>query len=99
MTESESPPERPDLHPPEAVVWIAERLQNAGFDTWTVGGAVRDALGGGHPDDWDLATAARPWDVQRIFRKTVPVGVAHGTVGVLGRDRRMYEVTTFRRDV
>jgi tRNA nucleotidyltransferase/poly(A) polymerase len=64
-----------------------------------VGGAVRDALAGRTPGDWDLATAARPRDVQRIFRRTVPVGVAHGTVGVLGKDGRMYEVTTFRRDV
>ena len=81
------------------MVSIARRLQDAGFETWAVGGAVRDALSGGRPGDWDLTTAARPRDVQRLFRHTVPVGVAHGTVGVLGRDRRMYEVTTFRRDV
>jgi tRNA nucleotidyltransferase/poly(A) polymerase len=91
---------RPDLRPPADVVAIARRLQDAGYETWTVGGAVRDALGGGHPLDWDLTTAARPRDVQRLFRRTVPVGVAHGTVGVLGReDGRLYEVTTFRRDV
>jgi tRNA nucleotidyltransferase (CCA-adding enzyme) len=90
---------RPDLRAPDDVVAIAKRLQDAGYETWAVGGAVRDALGGGHPDDWDLTTAARPRDVQRLFRRTVPVGVAHGTVGVLGRDGRLYEVTTFRRDV
>lgn len=60
---------------------------------------MRDALAGGHPADWDLATRARPGDVQRLFRRTVPVGVAHGTVGVLGADGQLYEVTTFRRDV
>ncbi|MBV9108125.1 MAG: CCA tRNA nucleotidyltransferase [Gemmatimonadetes bacterium] len=89
-----------DLKAPEEVIRIVRRLQGAGFDTWTVGGAVRDALGG-HPHkyDWDLATAARPRDVQRLFRHTVPVGISHGTVGVLGADRRLYEVTTFRRDV
>ncbi|HEU0015050.1 MAG TPA: hypothetical protein VFQ45_15280, partial [Longimicrobium sp.] len=74
-------------------------LEDAGFSTWAVGGAVRDALTGGRPGDWDLATRARPADVRRLFKRTVPVGVAHGTVGVLGRDGRMYEVTTFRRDV
>jgi tRNA nucleotidyltransferase/poly(A) polymerase len=89
----------PRLDPPHDVVRIARTLQDAGFDTWTVGGAVRDALAGRTPGDWDLATAARPRDVQRIFRRTVPVGVAHGTVGVLGKDGQMYEVTTFRRDV
>ncbi|HYH80672.1 MAG TPA: CCA tRNA nucleotidyltransferase [Longimicrobium sp.] len=100
MTEPSTPDTRPDLRPPPEVVRIARRLEDAGFSTWAVGGAVRDALAGhGAGKDWDLATAARPHDVQRLFRKTVPVGVAHGTVGVLGADNRMVEVTTFRRDV
>jgi tRNA nucleotidyltransferase/poly(A) polymerase len=94
-----SPHERPELRAPADVARITRVLQDAGFDTWTVGGAVRDALAGRAPGDWDLTTAARPRDVQRLFRRTVPVGVAHGTVGVLGKDGRMYEVTTFRRDV
>ncbi len=89
----------PDLHPPAEVVSIARRLEDAGFSTWTVGGAVRDALAGRAPGDWDLTTAARPGDVRRLFKRTVPVGLAHGTVGVVGRDGAMYEVTTFRRDV
>ncbi|HYW09638.1 MAG TPA: hypothetical protein VE913_21930, partial [Longimicrobium sp.] len=92
-------PARPELPVPPEVVRIAKRLRDAGFETWTVGGAVRDALAGRRPGDWDLTTAARPRDVQRIFRHTVPVGVAHGTVGVVGSDGVMYEVTTFRRDV
>jgi tRNA nucleotidyltransferase (CCA-adding enzyme) len=93
-------PERPDLSAPPDVARIARRLEEAGFSTWAVGGAVRDALSGrAAQGDWDLTTAARPRDVQRLFRRTVPVGVAHGTVGVLGQDGRMYEVTTFRRDV
>ena len=91
--------QRPELPAPPDVVRITRALQDAGFETWAVGGAVRDALAGRAPGDWDLTTAARPRDVQRIFRRTVPVGVAHGTVGVLGKDGRMYEVTTFRRDV
>lgn len=88
-----------DLAPPPDVVAIARRLRDAGYETWTVGGAVRDALAGGRPKDWDLTTAARPRDVQRLFRRTVPVGIAHGTVGVLWKDGHLYEVTTFRRDV
>jgi tRNA nucleotidyltransferase/poly(A) polymerase len=64
-----------------------------------VGGAVRDALLG-HPHlDWDLATSATPDDVRRLFRRTVPLGLEFGTVGVLDREGRMHEVTTFRRDV
>jgi len=93
-------PPGPDLQPPPEVVRIARRLEEAGFSTWAVGGAVRDALAEHvHRGDWDLATAARPRDVQRLFKRTVPVGVAHGTVGVLAKDGGMYEVTTFRRDV
>jgi tRNA nucleotidyltransferase (CCA-adding enzyme) len=111
VNQPSSPSGRPDLHPPRDVLIIARTLQDAGFDTWTVGGAVRDALAGRHPEewnlptagarpsDWDLTTAARPRDVQRLFRRTVPVGVTHGTVGVLGKDGLLYEVTTFRRDV
>lgn len=89
-----------DLRPPADVVRIARRLEDAGHATWAVGGAVRDALAGhGEGKDWDLATAAHPREVQRLFPRTVPVGIAHGTVGVLGKDGRLYEVTTFRRDV
>jgi tRNA nucleotidyltransferase (CCA-adding enzyme) len=87
------------LQPPPAVVDIARRLDAAGHDVWAVGGAVRDALFGGLTDDWDLATSARPEEVRRIFRRTVPIGIEHGTVGVLAGDGVMYEVTTFRRDV
>jgi tRNA nucleotidyltransferase/poly(A) polymerase len=49
--------------------------------------------------DWDLSTAARPPDVQRLFKRTVPIGIDHGTVGVLARDGTLFEVTTFRKDV
>jgi tRNA nucleotidyltransferase (CCA-adding enzyme) len=84
---------------PRAVRAIAERLETAGFETWCVGGAVRDALLG-HPHlDWDLATAATPDQVRTLFRRTVPVGLDFGTVGVLDDSGVMHEVTTFRRDV
>jgi tRNA nucleotidyltransferase (CCA-adding enzyme) len=81
------------------VRWIARTLEEAGFETWAVGGAVRDVLLGLPSGDWDLATRARPEDVRRLFRRTVPLGVEHGTVGVLAEDGTLFEVTTFRRDV
>ncbi len=85
---------------PPAVRWIARTLEEAGYETWVVGGAVRDVLLGlGASVDWDLTTRARPSRVRRLFRRTVPIGVRHGTVGVLARDGTLYEVTTFRRDV
>jgi tRNA nucleotidyltransferase (CCA-adding enzyme) len=89
------------LNPPREVVEIARRLESRGFETWCVGGAIRDALLG-HPHlDWDFATAARPEQVREIFghRRTIPVGIEFGTVGVLDESGVMHEVTTFRRDV
>jgi tRNA nucleotidyltransferase (CCA-adding enzyme) len=89
------------LHPPKEVVDIARRLESRGFETWCVGGAIRDALLG-HPHlDWDFATAARPEQVRELFghRRTIPVGIEFGTVGVLDDKGVMHEVTTFRRDV
>ncbi len=84
---------------PSSVRWIARTLEEAGYDTWAVGGAIRDALMGRLSGDWDLTTRARPDEVQKLFRRTVPIGIEHGTVGVLARDGTMYEVTTFRKDV
>ncbi|HUF13614.1 MAG TPA: CCA tRNA nucleotidyltransferase [Longimicrobiales bacterium] len=85
---------------PAVVCGIAARLEEAGFETWAVGGAIRDALFGlPARGDWDLTTAATPTQVRRLFRRTVPIGVEHGTVGVLDDEGVMHEVTTFRRDV
>lgn len=87
------------IDPPAAVRELAAALERAGYEAWCVGGAVRDALLG-HPHlDWDLATSATPNEVSKVFRRTVPVGVEFGTVGVFDRDGRMHEVTTFRHDV
>jgi tRNA nucleotidyltransferase (CCA-adding enzyme) len=82
-----------------SVTQILTQLESAGYETWCVGGAIRDALLGEPHQDVDLATAAPPEAVQQLFRRTVPVGIAHGTVGVLDDDNTLHEVTTFRRDV
>lgn len=87
------------IHPPQEVVEIAQTLERAGFETWCVGGAVRDAMLGRAHLDWDFATAATPNQVRRLFARTVPVGIAFGTIGVLDPHGVMHEVTTFRRDV
>jgi tRNA nucleotidyltransferase (CCA-adding enzyme) len=88
-----------ELAAPRAVLEITERLQQAGHEAWAVGGAVRDALLGGPGLDWDVATSATPVETRALFRRTVPLGIEHGTVGVLAGDGVLYEVTTFRRDV
>lgn len=85
--------------PPRSVRWVARTLQEAGHETWAVGGAIRNTLLGIASGDWDLATSARPEVVRRLFPRTVPVGVEHGTVGILTREGTLLEITTFRRDV
>ena len=97
--ESERVGERLRLHVPAPVVQIAATLEDAGHETWCVGGAVRDALLGIPHLDWDLATAAPPPQVRRLFRRTVPKGIEFGTVSVFDDAGVEHEVTTFRRDV
>src|SRR3981189_3507977 len=89
------------LHPTKSVLDIARRLEAAGFEAWCVGGAIRDALLGGEPLDWDLATSATPKQARDLFGHggTIPVGIEFGTVSVLDAERVAHEVTTFRRDV
>ena len=89
------------LHPTASVLDIAEKLEAAGFEAWCVGGAIRDALLGDAPLDWDLASPATPEQVRAIFgrRRTIPVGIEFGTVSVLDDDGVHHEITTFRRDV
>src|SRR5437868_1792887 len=84
---------------PDNVVRIAQKLETAGYETWCVGGAIRDNLLGLENHEFDLTTAAPPEEVRRLFKRTVPVGIEHSTVAVLDRDNRTHEVTTFRRDI
>jgi len=92
---------------PEEVLEIAQVVDRAGYEIWCVGGALRDTLlqVAGHGESLrvsvDFATSATPDEVQRLFgrKRTVAVGLKHGTVGVLDRRRVLHEVTTFRRDV
>jgi tRNA nucleotidyltransferase (CCA-adding enzyme) len=78
---------------------IARTLEDAGYETWCVGGAVRDNLLGLENKDFDMATAARPEDMRRLFRRSIPIGIEHGTIAVLDRHKQPHEVTTFRQDV
>lgn len=84
---------------PQEVVKIAKKLEDAGFETWCVGGAIRDNLLGVANHDFDLTTAAPPAEVQKVFKRTVPVGIEHGTVAVLDANNKPHEVTTFRKDI
>lgn len=91
----------PRIQVPDPVLELIDKLEGGGFETWAVGGGVRDALRGSPSEgrEWDLATRATPRQVRRLFKRTVPLGMEYGTVGVFGSDGRLYEVTTFRHDV
>jgi tRNA nucleotidyltransferase (CCA-adding enzyme) len=85
-------------HVPPGVLDVVARLQAAGHEAYLVGGCVRDLVTGRIPHDWDVATQALPADVQRLFRKVIPTGIAHGTVTVLVAGGQV-EVTTYRVEV
>lgn len=74
---------------------VCRALAGAGETGYVVGGSLRDLLRGAEPLDWDVATTATPQAVMRLFRRTVPTGVRHGTVTVLAGGRSL-EVTTLR---
>ena len=76
---------------------IVHRLRNAGHEAFFAGGCVRDSLMGKVPHDFDIATSARPEQVQALFPRTVPVGVQFGVVLVVENGQE-YQVATFRSD-
>lgn len=79
-----------------SAVTVVEQLRDAGFETYLVGGCVRDLLIGIVPKDFDVATGATPEEVRRVFRRVRLVGrrfrIAHVRMG-----REVIEVSTFRR--
>ena len=76
---------------------VVRKLQEDGFVAYFAGGSIRDALRGTAPKDIDIATSAKPDEVQGLFRRTIPVGVQFGVVRVLEGDFE-FEVATFRAD-
>ena len=76
---------------------LVRRLRAAGFETYLAGGCVRDRLLGREPGDWDVATAAPPETVRKLFRRTIAVGAKFGVILVLEGDAE-FEVATFRSD-
>src|SRR3989338_8038299 len=76
---------------------IVERLHDAGFDAWWVGGAVREMILEKIPNDIDIATDALPDQVASIFPKTDKTSATLGGVRVPLKNH-LFEVTTFRED-
>lgn len=82
---------------PEKVKLIIQRITDAGYEAYAVGGCIRDSLLMRTPDDWDITTSADPLQVKAIFERTVDTGIKHGTVTVL-MGGEGFEVTTYRID-
>lgn len=84
---------------PKVVEQCIEKLNNAGFEGFIVGGCVRDSIIGRVPNDWDVCTSALPDETKTVFKKykTVDVGIAHGTVAVVFPEESI-EITTYRID-
>jgi poly(A) polymerase len=81
---------------------VVQKLRDAGFQALWAGGCVRDQLLGLEPHDYDVATDARPEQVQRLFRRSVAVGASFGVVEVLGPkvagETLKVQVATFRTE-
>lgn len=76
---------------------ILNKIKEAGYEAYFVGGSVRDVLLGRPIHDVDIATSSYPEETKAIFNRTVDVGIEHGTVLVLENGGE-YEITTFRTE-
>lgn len=76
---------------------VLKKINDAGYEAYIAGGAVRDILMDKEPHDYDIASAATPAEIKQIFSRTVDTGIKHGTITVI-ENKSSYEVTTFRRD-
>jgi len=76
---------------------ILTQIRTAGFTAYFAGGSVRDKRLGRAAKDYDIATSARPEQIEALFQKTVAVGKAFGVIVVV-EDGTETEVATFRAD-
>ncbi|WP_285766207.1 CCA tRNA nucleotidyltransferase [Peribacillus sp. SI8-4] len=76
---------------------ILEKIEQAGFEAYFVGGSVRDYILGRPINDVDIATSATPLEIKSVFPKTADIGIDHGTVLAI-TPSGTYEITTFRTE-
>lgn len=81
----------------QAAVEIVRRIQDAGFTGFWVGGCVRDLLLNRQPGDYDIATSALPDQIERLFKRTIPVGRKFGILVVI-EGGHQFQVATFRAE-
>lgn len=87
---------------PEDIMNIKDVFKKNGFKLYVVGGAVRDAVLGKSPKDFDLATDAVPDEVEKMMKaaglRTLPTGKSFGVINVFTSEGE-YEIATFREDI
>lgn len=76
---------------------IIEKLRSHGHEAYWAGGCVRDILLGIEPRDYDIATSAKPDEIEDILEETKPVGKEFGVILVIEKGHA-FEVATFRSD-
>jgi poly(A) polymerase len=76
-------------------IYICSRLRIEGYETYIVGGAVRDLMLGNKPKDFDIASAASPAQIKKVFRNSRVIGRRFRLVHVFFGDK-IYELATFR---
>ncbi|NLI61100.1 MAG: HD domain-containing protein [Clostridiales bacterium] len=86
-----------NIHIPNKILFVLDRLNEAGYEAFIVGGCVRDSILGKTPHDWDIATSATPEEIQEVFSgyRQTDAGLKHGTVGIV-IDKELIEITTYR---
>ena len=82
---------------PQDVKFIINTITNNGYESYVVGGCVRDSILKKNPKDWDITTNAKPEEVIKLFDKVILTGLKHGTVTVMINEEG-YEITTYRTD-
>ena len=86
---------------PKEVQSVINELKKKGFEAYIVGGCVRDFLRGVEPEDWDVATSAKPEEIQKIFpesfyeNKFLTVTVQTGSENPKLKE---IEITTYRKE-
>lgn len=86
-----------DITIPDDVKHVLDKLGDAGFEAYVAGGAVRDILAGKTPHNYDISTSAMPYQISKIFTKTIDGGSRPGVVTVISGNVG-YEITAFRSD-
>lgn len=83
---------------PEKVKKIIEVFEKAGAEIYIVGGSVRDLILGREVKDWDFTTNLTPDEMKKLFPKNSFCNNEFGTFSVVGKNKEIFEITTFRTE-